>query len=136
MASVSTDDWVGVSDFLGRYCWLVDDGRADEWLALWAPDGVFAGFGPDPIVGHEQLRAIPTDAFRDYGGQMRHLVGNLSCSYGDDRDTVKARFYNYVTVWGGQPAAGHFVMAICEMTLMRTGDSWKIKRNDVRLLMP
>ena len=49
---VSTDDYVSVSDFLGRYAWRVDAGDAEGWAALWTED---AGSGRDvhrkPIGG-------------------------------------------------------------------------------------
>lgn len=135
MGKLTTEDWVTVSDHLGDYCWKVDEGDAEGWVALWTEDGIFTGVKPEPVVGREQLRAIPTDAYRDFGrGQMRHLVGNLTCRYGETRDVVKARAYNQVSVWGGIHTAVSFCMALCEMTLVRHGDGWLIKRNDAHLL--
>lgn len=128
---VSTEDHVAISDLMGRYCWLIDDGLADEWAALWTEDGVFAGFGPNPLVGREALKALPRGAGAS-GGKSRHLVGNLHCNYGETENIVIARFYSLVTDW---TKGGSFkVLGICQATLVRDGDGWKIQRNEVRLL--
>ncbi|MCB2075671.1 MAG: nuclear transport factor 2 family protein [Novosphingobium sp.] len=48
---VSTDDYASISDFLARYCWLVDESDGDGWAALWSEDGVFAGVSPSRSSG-------------------------------------------------------------------------------------
>jgi hypothetical protein len=137
MAKLTTDDWCSVQDFWGTYCWLVDEGKGDEWASLWTEDGSFIGIAPEPVTGHAALRNVPIAAYADYQqGQMRHLVGNLTCEYGENRDIVKARLYNYVSVWGGAAPVSNFVMALCETTMVRSGDSWKLKENRARLLTP
>jgi hypothetical protein len=129
---VSTEDFVAISDLWGRFCWLVDEGQVDEWGDMWAEDGVATGAGPNPLVGREALKSIPR-AFAESGGKMRHMVGNLHCDYGETENIVIARFYNFGTNWvkGGSFGA----IAICQATLVRDGHDWKIKRNDVRILM-
>ena len=134
---LSTDDWVAISDLMGEYCWRVDGGDGDGWAALFTEDGEFAGFTPEPLVGREQIRMIPINAYAAYGeGQMRHVVANLTCRYGATRDVVEAKLYNYVSVWGGRPEAGNFVMALCNTTFVRDGAGWLIKRNALQLLTP
>jgi hypothetical protein len=129
MARVSTDDWVAISDFFGRYCWFVDENKADEWAALWTEDGTFTGTSPNPIVGREALKSIPTSSWAQGAGAMRHAFANLYLDYGDTKDTVIAHLYNQVSHW--QDGGKLFVMAICTATLVRNGDGWLIKRNDV-----
>lgn len=126
---VSTDDYVSVSDFFGRYCWRVDAGDEEGWTALWAEDGVFAGVMPEPVVGREALKAIPRSAFAGFGGKVRHHVGSLNCDYDDDsRDIVIARYYNFVTNWVQGGAFTCF--AATTARLKRHGDSWLITRSD------
>ncbi len=128
---ISTEDYVSVSDLLGSYCWRVDEGDADEWLKLWTDDGTFAGATPEPLVGHDQLRII-VGLSNQSNGNMRHMMGNLHCTYGETQDTILARFYNFVTDWTN---GGAFrVLAVCNATIVRSGDGWKVKRNDARLL--
>lgn len=137
MARLVTDDWCSIQEFWANYCWLIDEGESEAWASLWAADGVFTGVAPQPLIGHDSLVAFAMGVFASNGnGQLRHAAVNLMCEYGDDRDTVKARFYNFVTLWGGLPGAGNRVMAICEATLARAGEGWKLKSNTVRSLLP
>jgi hypothetical protein len=131
---VTTEDFVGVQDHIGRYCWAVDSGDGDAWVALWTEDGTFTGIAPEPVVGRDALKHIPVAAFNDYDGTMCHLAGNIYCDYGDDTDTVVAHLYNYVTSWMPAKGGQHFVMAKCVMTLVRNGNGWLLKRNDAQLL--
>jgi SnoaL-like domain len=134
---LTTDDWVSISDFMGEYCWRVDEGDGDGWAALFTPDGVFSGAFPEPLVGPAQLRMVPINAYKDGNqGMMRHLVANLTCRYGETRDVVHAKLYNYVSMWGGVPGAGNLVMALCRVTFVRSGDSWLIKENAAKILTP
>ena len=130
---VTTDDYVSISDFLGRYCWRVDAGDDEGWVALWAEDGIFAGVMPEPIVGREALKAIPSNAYASSKGTLRHHVASLSCDYeGDNKDVVIARYYNLVTNW---VQGGAFTcQAASTARLLRNGDSWLIKRNDSVML--
>jgi hypothetical protein len=128
---ITTEDYVSVSDLLGSYCWRVDEGDADAWLKLWTEDGTFAGATPQPLVGHDQLRLVVAMSNQS-NGNMRHMMGNLHCSYGDTKDTILAQFYNFVTDWTG---GGAFkVLAVCNAVIVRSGEGWKVKRNDARLL--
>ena len=126
---VSTDDYVSISDFLGRYCWRVDAGDEEGWAALWAEDGVFAGVMPEPVVGREALKAIPRNAFASSKGTLRHHVGSLNCDYeGAGKDVAIARYYNLVTNW---LQGGAFTcLAASTVRLLRNGDSWLIARSD------
>lgn len=131
---VTTDDYVGVTDHIGRYCWTVDSGDGDAYAALWTEDGEFAGIASEPVSGPEALAMISTQAFKDYGGNMFHLAGNVHCDYGDDSNTVIAKLYNYVTTWMPGQGGQHFVLAKCIMTLVRSGNGWLIKRNEAELM--
>lgn len=126
---VSTDDFVSISDFFGRYCWRVDEGDEEGWAALWAEDGVFAGVMPEPVVGREALKAIPRNAYASSRGTLRHHVGSLNCDYADDsKDVAIARYYNLVTNWA---QGGAFTcLAASTVRLHRNGDSWLIGRSD------
>lgn len=131
---VSTDDYVSVSDFLGRYCWAVDAGDEEGWAALWASDGVFTGVSAEPHVGHEALKSVPRGVRENQKCRVRHTVGSLWCEYeGAGRDTVLARYYNSITYW---PGGGGQLMCHADSTmrLRRHGATWLIERNDTVLL--
>jgi hypothetical protein len=127
---VSTDDYIAISDHMGRYCHYIDGGQPEKWAACFTEDGVFAGpVTPEPVVGRAALKGFAEATYANSnGGTMRHLVGNMNADYGDSPDVIVAHLYNYVTVWGGG-AGQHAVMALCETTFVRDGDGWLIKRN-------
>jgi hypothetical protein len=130
--AVSTEDYVAIADSLGRYCWFLDHGDEDGWIALWSEDGTLLGLGPQPIVGHGALRHVPRK-FAEYAGRRRHLAGNLFCDYGESQNAIDAKFYNFVSGWsdtGGEAS----VLAICEATFVRVDSRWLISRNMMRLL--
>ncbi|RVT94008.1 nuclear transport factor 2 family protein [Sphingomonas crocodyli] len=135
MTKVTTDDWVAISDHLGRYCWFVDEGMGEEWAALWEPEGVFIGVTPEPIKGRAALSFVSTSTYEQLKGRLRHIAANLHADYADGtRDIVHARYYNYVSRWDDTP--GNFTFAICRMTLVRDGDGWLIRENNVELFAP
>ena len=131
---VSSEDYVAIADHLARYCWAVDEGDEEGWIALWAEDGVFTGVTPEPVVGHEALRQIVRMNQASGPGRTRHIVANLACDYQDDRDRVLARYYNFVTNWAA--GARMQVMAMSQVLLERGADGgWLIRRND-SVVMP
>jgi hypothetical protein len=129
---ISTDDHIAVSDLLARYCWRVDEGDEDGWIALWVEDGVFTGVMPEPVVGHAALRGIVQMAQTSGPGMMRHMVANLTCDYQDGRDLVLASYYNLVTNWA--EGAKISLLALSKVLLERSGESWLIRRNDTVVL--
>lgn len=127
---VSTDDYIALSDHMGRYCQYIDGGEPENWALCFTEDGVFDGpVTPEPVVGRAALKAFAAGTYAaSSNGAMRHLVGNMSADYGESRDVAVANFYNFVTTWAGGP--GQFaVMALCKATFVRNGDGWLIKRN-------
>jgi hypothetical protein len=126
---VSTEDFVAISDHMGRYCWAVDEADEEGWAALWTEDGVFTGATPEPVIGREALKGVPRHEKQLANGRMRHMIANLHCDYVDgDRNTVLAQYYNMVTSWIDM---GRFTcMAVCKVILVRNGAGWLVKRND------
>jgi hypothetical protein len=121
---VRSADFIAISDFIARYCWLVDHGEAEAWVGLWASDGVFIGAGPEPVVGREALKQVVEHVVRS---KMRHHYGNLYCEYLGDEATVRARYYNQISQWADGGSLMSLVLT--ELTLVRNQDSWLIKLN-------
>lgn len=131
---VSTEDHVAVADHLARYCWAIDEGDEEGWIALWAQDGVFTGIFPEPVVGREALRGVVRQSQASGARMTRHMVANLFCDYREGRDQVLASYYNFVTNWaqGGKMT----VMALSRVLLERQeGSGWLIRRNDTDMLI-
>jgi len=128
---VTAEDRCEVSDVLARYCFFVDEGEVDEWVDLWTEDGVFAGVTPHQLKGREALRQVPGWAL---SGGSRHKLVNLIMDYGQTSDEMTVRCYNFVTGWLGDARFG--TLAVAKYRLVRRGDTWKIKSNQVRMLTP
>jgi 3-phenylpropionate/cinnamic acid dioxygenase small subunit len=128
---VSVEDRLEVNDILARYCWHVDEGDAEEWADLWTEDGVFAGVTPEPIRGREQLKFVPGTSL---SGGCRHNLINVVIDYGDTEDEITVRCYNLVFSWMAGGAINCNAVALYK--LVRRGDTWKIKSNQVRLQLP
>ena len=129
---VSTADYVAVADFYARYNWAVDEGDADGWADCFTEDGAFLGAIPENPTGREQLRQVPINSGSP-SGPMRHMAVNLFCDYdGDDKNTIIAKFYNAVSLWHGE--GKWMVTALVTARLVRSGESWKIKRSDNSML--
>ena len=131
---VSTDDHIAIADQMARYCHAIDGGDAAGWAACFTEDGVFAGpVTPEPLQGRAALQAFAQATYdNSQQGKMRHFFGNFFADYGATKDVAEAKLYNYVTLWidGGK----NFCMAICDVTFVRNGDGWLVKRNAFTLL--
>lgn len=128
---VSLQDWVDTYDLLARYCYFVDEGECEAWVDLWTEDGVFAGVMPEPVRGREALKQVPIWSI---SGGSRHKLVNLIIEYGESKDEITVRCYNFITAWLGDAKIGG--MAVARYQLVRTGDGWKIKSNQVRMQTP
>lgn len=128
---VSVEDRLDAHDLLARYCLLLDEGDEQGWLDLWEEDGVFVGTRPEPVRGHDALRSAPA---KSLAGGIRHYLTNISCEHGDTRDDMIVRGYNLVICWLNEPRL--FANAVVRYHLVRHGDGWKIRSNQVRLQVP
>ena len=128
---VSIEDTLAVQDLLGRYCWYVDENRAEEWADLYTEDGEFAGTSPEPLRGRDALMNVPRGLWASGQGKMRHQYGNLYIEHGEDDNRLVARFYNQISTWG--EGARLTALALSTAQLVRTGPGapWKIRRNEV-----
>jgi SnoaL-like protein len=132
---VSMEDWVSVSDQLGRYAQHLDNGAADDFVALFTEDGVIdTGVLPEPIAGSAALHTFVGTTY-EYSerGQLRHLTGSLYCEYGASRDEIAARFYNLVTGWSGGIGTVRY-LSLARATLVRRAGGWLIQHLELKLM--
>lgn len=127
---IAIEDRMEITDVLARYCWHVDEGETEEWVDLWTDDGVFAGISKEPKRGREQLKEVPPRAL---AAGSRHKVVNLLMEYGDTDDDIIVRGYSLVTSWLAEPA--FICNSVVRYHMVREGDTWKIKSNQVRNLI-
>jgi hypothetical protein len=125
--TVKTEDRSAILDLLGRYCWLVDEGDADGWVALWTKDGKFIGGGPQPLEGHDQLRQTPIGFQAMGGGKLRHVLTNIVVDAGKTADEAIAKGYMAVYDLRPEGAGKTMIFLRSTYTLVRQGGAWKIK---------
>jgi 3-phenylpropionate/cinnamic acid dioxygenase small subunit len=91
------EDREKVRELFARFCHSIDDGRYEEWVGTFTPDGVF----DSPVAGRHAgreglLKFTRALAASDMGEvKQRHLVTNLSLSLEADRGTAHCN----LTVW-------------------------------------
>lgn len=82
----------GIQRLLASYGHALDDGRVDDVLALWEPDGVFELAGVGDFQGVDALREFYQGLGAPKGPQV-HLVGNALITLdGEDEATVVSDF--------------------------------------------
>jgi ketosteroid isomerase-like protein len=100
-----------IRETIARYAHLVDRGRLDEVVALFAEDAVLeAGEGP-PARGRAAIRAVFTEtgARLAAGGRphIRHHVSNVSIALGDP-EVATAEAYFLALTERGPDHWGHY----------------------------
>ena len=76
----------GVRAAIATYTHALDDGRTDDVVAMFCPDGTFELVGTATATGHDELRAtyagwVPTRP-------QRHLVSNTRLERWDDHEAT------------------------------------------------
>lgn len=101
-------DRMDIHDLFARYCFLVDENRADEWVALFTPDGVFDVPGLARMEGREQVRRIIEMVSANSKGKWRHQLTNILAEPAADADSATFKIYGLVTDWSGNGAVSTF----------------------------
>jgi hypothetical protein len=130
----SLEDFVDISNVVGKYQWLVDEGDSQGWPALFTTDGIFEGGTPEPYQGKEQLSQIPSYPQRVHGCAMRHHTGSLFVEYGANADEACARYYCLVLSFAPKTPPKLFCLSLYSLFLVRQQGEWKIKRASPKIL--
>lgn len=107
MSALSIADRLDIQDLFARYCFLVDQGKADEWTALFSPDGVFDVPGLAHMAGSAQIRQIAEMVASKSQGKWRHQITNLLAEP-DGENGARVTMYSLVTDWSGAGSVGTF----------------------------
>ena len=75
-----------IRDTIAAYAHALDDGRTDDLVATFAPDGVSTFPGTEPLRGHQALRAAYAALVPR--GPQRHVVANTCVSEFDGRTAL------------------------------------------------
>ena len=123
-----------VEQFYADQMHALDEGRAEDWAATFAEDGVFAANAfPEPTVGRpaltEAVRATKA-AHAAEGVVHRHWLGMLSVALRPD-GSVLARCYALVVVTALGGATTIHRSTVCTDELVRSGAGWVVRHRSV-----
>jgi hypothetical protein len=99
MSAMNYEDREKVRELYARFCFSIDEGRYEEWVNTFTPDGVFDSPVAGRHAGHDGLRKFTQAlAASDMGkARQRHLVTNLILSLEGDRGIGLSNLTVYVT---------------------------------------
>jgi 3-phenylpropionate/cinnamic acid dioxygenase small subunit len=120
-----------IRDTIARYAHLVDGGRFDELVELFAPDGVLEVEGEPAHRGREAIGTFVAGTGRDLATdtgapRIRHHVSNLLIEL-EGPDRARARCYFLAVTDRGVDHWGRY-----RDRLVRAGDSWHFAHRQVR----
>lgn len=98
-ARLEISERIDIQDMFALYCFLVDQGRADEWAALFTPDAVFDVPGFRRWQGHAGMRELVDMIYANSKGMWRHQLTNILAEAGEEPGTANIRMYGMVTDW-------------------------------------
>jgi hypothetical protein len=82
---------LAIQALLGRYAWLVDRGKWDEWARCFTPDGAFVVRGR-PIAGRDAIIAYVKDELARFR-LIRHLCHAPEITLGEGAISARCRSY-------------------------------------------
>jgi len=128
------EDERAVRQVLARYGFNADLGRTEEWVSLWAEDGVLdldaatATDWPPVARGHDELRAVVTNpaVAARHTRTSEQTEGPAMVVYVDG-DTATAEGYRTIFIREDDGGYRILMVSFARWTLVRTAGGWKIK---------
>ena len=123
----------GVRAALAAYTHALDDGRTDDVVATFCPDGVIEIPGLGTHEGHDALRA----AYAGWAPRrpQRHLVLNTHVSAWDDGAATATSDVVFVLL-GKDGGWSVQLVGRYRDTLHRDGDAWRFHRREAAFVSP
>jgi ketosteroid isomerase-like protein len=128
MATLSFAEVVeGVRATIAAYTHALDDGRTDDVVATYCPDGTFELPGTGTFEGHDALR----DTYAGWVPRrpQRHLVSNTHVTEWDDHEATAIS--DVVLLIEGSSGWRTQFVARYHDVLHHDGDTWKFHRRTV-----
>jgi hypothetical protein len=113
------EDQLAIRELTARYNYAIDEGRADEWVATFVPDGTFESTALGKFTGAEALLNFATGYSAAFTG--RHCTTDYVVEV--DGDDARQRCYLILVNNASTPVVG--VTAVYEDVLRRTADGWR-----------
>jgi hypothetical protein len=123
-------DRLEIAELPSRYNLYLDKRRKDEFVALWAADGVW-DFGP-PFGAAEGREAIDRlfDLFLQIFTKTCHVAGNVLVDVGDGTATGTCDAYAWAVDATGKV---HTTLASYEDSYVVEDGAWRIRRRNITM---
>ena len=112
-----------IRNLLAQYCQLLDDGRFDEWLELFAADIEFVVMGMHQ-QGHEELRAFIVPA-QQPDARGKHMLSE-PCIEVDGALGAATTDFAWVSKAGEIGQSGRY-----HDRLVKEADRWRFQRREI-----
>jgi hypothetical protein len=131
-SSLSGGDLAEIQQLYARYNHAVDNGDGEMFASCFVPDGVLEGSGPEPVAGHDALRAFAVSVGQGLPG-IRHFAANVmatpSSSAAQDAADTAADGRCYLMVYVAQNGAPQFLITgRYRDELRRDAGGWRFVR--------
>jgi 3-phenylpropionate/cinnamic acid dioxygenase small subunit len=124
-ASQQLGDQLAIRELAARYNHAIDDGRAEDWVATFVPDGTFESTALGTHTGTDALRSFAASYIAAFTG--RHCTSD----YVVDVDGDDARSRCYLILVNNAEAPIVSTTAVYDDVLRRTSDGWRFVHRKV-----
>jgi hypothetical protein len=119
------EDQFAIRELVARYNYAIDEGRAEEWVATFVPDGTFESTALGTHTGAEALLAFAKGYIEAFPG--RHCTSDFVIDV--DGDDARSRCYLIAVNNAAAPIIA--ATAVYEDVLRRTPEGWRFVHRKV-----
>jgi hypothetical protein len=119
------EDQLAIRELVARYNYAIDEGRPDEWVATFVPDGTFESSALGTHTGADALLAFAHGYIAAFTG--RHCTSDFVIDV--DGDEARSRCYLIAVNNAAAPIIS--TTAVYEDVLRRTPDGWRFVHRKV-----
>jgi hypothetical protein len=119
------EDQFAIRELVARYNYAIDEGRPEEWVATFVPDGTFESSALGRHTGPEALLAFAKGYIAAVKG--RHCTSDFVIDI--DGDDARSRCYLIAVNNAAAPIVS--ATAVYEDVLRRTADGWRFVHRKV-----
>ena len=119
------EDQLAIRELVARYNYAIDEGRPEEWVGTFVPDGTFESTALGTHTGADALLAFAKGYIAAVEG--RHCTSDFVIDV--DGDDARSRCYLIAVSNAAAPMIS--VTAVYEDVLRRTSDGWRFVHRKV-----
>jgi hypothetical protein len=118
-------DQLEIRELVARYNYAIDEGRPEEWVATFVPDGTFESTALGTHSGPQGLHDFAVGYIAAFTG--RHCTSDFTVDI--DGDDARSRCYLIAVNNAGPPSI--LATAVYDDVLRRTADGWRFVHRKV-----